>query len=53
MIEAKGLTKRYGDKLAVDDLSFTMRPGVVTEFIAPNGWGKAESWILTLLLAVH
>ena len=30
MIEAHGLTKRYGDKLAVDDLTFTVRPGVVT-----------------------
>ena len=30
MIEARALTKRYGDKVAVDDLTFTVRPGVVT-----------------------
>ncbi len=40
MIEAKGLTKRHGDKLAVDDLSFTVRPGVVTGFLGPNGRGS-------------
>jgi ABC-2 type transport system ATP-binding protein len=40
MIEARGLSKRYGDKLAVDDLSFTVRPGRVTGFLGPNGAGK-------------
>ncbi len=40
MIEARGLTKRYGDKVAVDDLSFTVRPGRVTGFLGPNGAGK-------------
>jgi ABC-type uncharacterized transport system ATPase subunit len=40
MIEAHGLTKRYGDKLAVDDLTFTVRPGLVTGFLGPNGAGK-------------
>ena len=43
MIEAKGLSKRYGDKLAVDQLSFTVRPGVVTGFLGPNGSGKSTT----------
>jgi len=43
MIEAKGLTKRYGSKLAVDQLSFTVRPGVVTGFLGPNGSGKSTT----------
>jgi ABC-2 type transport system ATP-binding protein len=43
MIEAHGLTKRYGDKLAVDDLTFTIRPGVVTGFLGPNGAGKSTT----------
>lgn len=43
MIEARGLTKRYGDKTAVDDLSFTVRPGVVTGFLGPNGAGKSTT----------
>ncbi len=43
MIEARGLTKRYGDKLAVDQLSFTVRPGVVTGFLGPNGSGKSTT----------
>jgi ABC-type Na+ transport system ATPase subunit NatA len=37
VIEAIGLTKRYGDKLAVDDLSFQVQPGIVTGFLGPNG----------------
>ena len=41
MIEAENVTKRYGDKLAVDGLSFTVRPGVVTGFLGPNGAGKS------------
>ena len=36
MVEARGLTKRYGDTTAVDDLTFTVRPGVVTGFLGPN-----------------
>jgi ABC-type uncharacterized transport system ATPase subunit len=40
MIEARGLSKRYGDKVAVDDLSLTVRPGRVTGFLGPNGAGK-------------
>jgi ABC-2 type transport system ATP-binding protein len=43
MIEAKGLTKRYGSKLAVDQLSFEVRPGVVTGFLGPNGSGKSTT----------
>jgi ABC-2 type transport system ATP-binding protein len=40
MIEIDGLTKRYGDKTAVDGLSFVVEPGVVTGFLGPNGAGK-------------
>ncbi len=43
MIEARGLTKHYGQKLAVDNLSFTVRPGVVTGFLGPNGAGKSTT----------
>ncbi|HTX01226.1 MAG TPA: ABC transporter ATP-binding protein [Acidimicrobiales bacterium] len=43
MIEARHLTKRYGSKLAVDQLSFTVRPGVVTGFLGPNGSGKSTT----------
>jgi ABC-2 type transport system ATP-binding protein len=43
MIEAKGLTKHYGPKLAVDQLSFSVRPGVVTGFLGPNGSGKSTT----------
>jgi ABC-2 type transport system ATP-binding protein len=43
MIEAKQLTKRYGQKAAVDDLSFTVRPGIVTGFLGPNGSGKSTT----------
>jgi ABC-2 type transport system ATP-binding protein len=43
MIEARGLTKRYGNKVAVDQLSFTVRPGVVTGFLGPNGSGKSTT----------
>jgi ABC-2 type transport system ATP-binding protein len=48
MIEAIGLTKRYGDKLAVDDLSFQARPGIVTGFLGPNGAGKSTTMRLIL-----
>jgi ABC-2 type transport system ATP-binding protein len=47
-IEACGLTKRYGDKTAVDDLSFTVRPGMVTGFLGPNGAGKTTTMRLIL-----
>jgi ABC-2 type transport system ATP-binding protein len=43
MIEAHGLTKRYGTKLAVDDVTFTVRPGIVTGFLGPNGAGKSTT----------
>ena len=43
MIEARGLVKRYGDKTAVDDLSFDVRPGIVTGFLGPNGAGKSTT----------
>src|SRR6476469_1846710 len=43
VIEARGLTKRYGEKLAVDSLSFVVRPGVVTGFLGPNGAGKSTT----------
>lgn len=48
MIEAFGLTKRYGDKVAVDDLSFTVQPGVVTGFLGPNGAGKSTTMRMLL-----
>ncbi|WP_144713083.1 ABC transporter ATP-binding protein [Curtobacterium pusillum] len=43
MIEIQNLTKRYGQKVAVDDVSFTVRPGVVTGFLGPNGAGKSTT----------
>jgi ABC-2 type transport system ATP-binding protein len=43
MIEARALTKRYGDKVAVDELTFTVRPGQVTGFLGPNGAGKSTT----------
>ena len=43
MIEASGLTKRYGQTLAVDRLSFEVRPGQVTGFLGPNGSGKSTT----------
>jgi ABC-2 type transport system ATP-binding protein len=43
MIEVNGLTKRYGDKTAVENLTFTVRPGVVTGFLGPNGAGKTTT----------
>jgi ABC-2 type transport system ATP-binding protein len=48
MIEARDLTKRYGDKLAVDHLSFTVEPGRVTGFLGPNGAGKSTTMRLIL-----
>jgi len=43
MIEAQSLTKRYGSKTAVDDISFTIPPGSVTGFLGPNGAGKSTT----------
>ena len=48
MIEAHGLTKRYGSKVAVDDLSFVVRPGIVTGFLGPNGAGKSTTMRMIL-----
>jgi ABC-2 type transport system ATP-binding protein len=48
MIEARGLTKRFGDKLAVDQLSFSVAPGRVTGFLGPNGAGKSTTMRLVL-----
>jgi ABC-2 type transport system ATP-binding protein len=48
VIEARSLTKRYGDKVAVDDLSFTVKPGLVTGFLGPNGAGKSTTMRLIL-----
>ncbi|WP_439662351.1 ABC transporter ATP-binding protein [Lentzea sp. HUAS TT2] len=48
MIEAVGLTKRYGRTVAVDDLSFTVQPGRVTGFLGPNGAGKSTTMRMIL-----
>jgi ABC-2 type transport system ATP-binding protein len=48
MIEAVELTKDYGEKRAVDGLSFTVRPGIVTGFLGPNGSGKSTTMRLIL-----
>jgi len=48
MIEAHHLSKRYGSRLAVDDLSFTVAPGKVTGFLGPNGAGKSTTIRLLL-----
>jgi ABC-2 type transport system ATP-binding protein len=48
MIEVEKLTKRYGRTLAVDDLSFTVKPGTVTGFLGPNGAGKSTTMRLML-----
>jgi ABC-2 type transport system ATP-binding protein len=48
MIEAVGLTKRYGRTLAVDDLSFTVQTGSVTGFLGPNGAGKSTTMRMIL-----
>jgi ABC-2 type transport system ATP-binding protein len=48
MIEAQSLTKDFGDKRAVDGVTFTVRPGVVTGFLGPNGSGKSTTMRLVL-----
>lgn len=48
MIEVHDLTKVYGDAVAVDHLSFTVRPGVVTGFLGPNGAGKSTTMRMVL-----
>jgi ABC-2 type transport system ATP-binding protein len=48
VIEARNLTKDYGEKRAVDDLTFDVRPGIVTGFLGPNGSGKSTTMRLIL-----
>src|SRR5215831_18380937 len=48
MIELHGLTKRYGGTTAVDGLTFTVRPGIVTGFLGPNGAGKSTTMRMIL-----
>ncbi|MEW2524541.1 ABC transporter ATP-binding protein [Streptomyces sp. NPDC047071] len=48
MIELEGLTKRYGEKVAVNNLTFTVRPGLVTGFLGPNGAGKSTTMRMML-----
>jgi ABC-2 type transport system ATP-binding protein len=48
MIEAMNLTKDYGEKRAVNEVSFTVRPGIVTGFLGPNGSGKSTTMRLIL-----
>ncbi|MER6557998.1 ABC transporter ATP-binding protein [Streptomyces sp. NPDC001027] len=48
MIELSGLTKRYGDTVAVNNLSFTVRAGIVTGFLGPNGAGKSTTMRMML-----
>jgi ABC-2 type transport system ATP-binding protein len=52
LIEARGLTKHYGKTLAVDNLSFDVRPGQVTGFLGPNGSGKSTTMRLIMGLDV-
>jgi ABC-2 type transport system ATP-binding protein len=48
VIEVRGLSKRYGEKIAVEDLTFTVEPGTVTGFLGPNGAGKSTTMRLIL-----
>ena len=48
MIQLRNLTKRYGDKTAVDDLTLDLEPGSVTGFLGPNGAGKSTTMRLIL-----
>lgn len=48
MIQARGLSKRFGDVLAVDDLTFTVEPGLVTGFLGPNGSGKSTTMAMIM-----
>jgi ABC-2 type transport system ATP-binding protein len=48
VIEARGLTKDYGEKRAVDGLTFSVRPGIVTGFLGPNGSGKSTTMRLII-----
>ncbi len=51
VVRVRGLTKRYGDVTAVDDVSFTLEPGTITAFLGPNGAGKTTTLRLLLGLA--
>ncbi len=51
MIALEGLTKRYGEKVAVNNLTFEVRPGIVTGFLGPNGAGKSTTMRMILGLA--
>jgi ABC-2 type transport system ATP-binding protein len=51
VIEAVGLTKVYGQKAAVSDLTFTVQPGIVTGFLGPNGAGKSTTMRMAIGLA--
>lgn len=48
MIEVTNLTKAYGETLAVNDLSFSVQPGIVTGFLGPNGSGKSTTMRMIL-----
>jgi len=48
VIDVRGVTKRYGEKVAVDDLTFSVIPGIVTGFLGPNGAGKSTTMRLIL-----
>ncbi|AJP05837.1 multidrug ABC transporter ATP-binding protein [Streptomyces cyaneogriseus subsp. noncyanogenus] len=48
MIELEGLTKRYGEKVAVNNLTFAVRPGIITGFLGPNGAGKSTTMRMVL-----
>ena len=48
MIEVRGVTKRFGGRTAIDDLTFTVRPGAVTGFLGPNGAGKSTTMRVVL-----
>ncbi|MBA2255743.1 MAG: ATP-binding cassette domain-containing protein, partial [Thermoleophilaceae bacterium] len=47
-MDINSLTKRFGKTLAVDDLTFTARPGTVTGFLGPNGAGKSTTMRMVL-----
>ena len=49
MIEVEGLTKQYKSVRAVDDLTFQVKPGMVTGFLGPNGAGKSTTMRLSLI----
>ena len=52
MIDVHNLTKHYGPVRAVDDLTFTVTPGVVTGFLGPNGAGKSTTMRMILGLSL-